>query len=115
MTHLERTIIHMLNTHKKKKVEASRQGNISETALQNKQIEIYQSLINECIIGDTVMNHLLKHHIVVDGIYIDSHNQISLHLSKGENKMTQALCHLRNLADIESASRGSHLKGMVHK
>ncbi len=105
MTHLERTIIELYNINIKKKVEASRQGNTDLVNSYLTQIEIYKSLIDECIIGHTVMNHLLNHKLVVDGIYIDSHNQISLHLSKGDKKMTQALCHLRNLADIESASR----------
>ena len=103
MTHLERTIIQMFNILNKKKVEASRQGNTDLVNSYLTQIEIYKSLIDECIIGDTVMNHLLNHQLVVDGIYIDSHNQISLHLSKGDKKMTQALCHLRNLADIEAS------------
>ena len=103
MTHLERTIIHMFNIINKKIIKASRQGNYDLVNSYLNQIEIYKSLIDECIIGDTVMKHLLNHKLDVDGIYIDSHNQISLHLSKGDKKMTQALCHLRNLADIESS------------
>jgi len=105
MTHLERTIIELYNISEKKKVEASRQGNTELVNSYIKQIEIYHSLINGCIIGNSVLNYLLNHHIAPVGIYIDSHNQISLHLSKGDKKMTQALCHLRNLADIESASK----------
>lgn len=104
MTHLERTIIQMFNILNKKKVEASRQGNTDLVNSYLTQIEIYKSLIDECIIGDTVMNHLLNHQLVVDGIYIDSKNEISLHLSKGENKMTQSLNHIKKVAEIESSS-----------
>lgn len=104
MTHLERTIIDMFNIHNKKKVEASRQGHTVLVYKHITHIQIYKSLIDECIIGDTVMNHLLNHELVVDGIYIDSKNQISLHLSKGENKMTQSLNHIKKVAEIELAS-----------
>lgn len=101
MTDLEKTIIDMFNIHTKKGVEASRQENFNLENFHMTHSQIYKSLIDECIIGNTVLNHLINHNLVFEGIYIDSRNEISLHLSLGNGKMTQSLKQLKKMAKME--------------
>lgn len=105
MTHLEKNIVDKYNrdcdTLNKVETKDWRLTESKFNEVTNRK-RFLEDIIAESIISIKVLDFIFSKGMKMNGIYIDNKNEFSLHLSKGETKLTQSLKILKSICESGS-------------